>query len=60
MDYEMKPNNSNKANEVSPELIRILCCPLCKSSLTREKNQLKCRKCKRIYPIKDGMPIMTP
>jgi len=45
---------------ISPELLEILVCPLCKEpvSLTSDGNGLKCAKCKRVYPIKDDIPVM--
>ncbi len=51
-------------NEViSKDLLEILACPACKTGvelLEYEKGQqgLKCDKCKRIYPIKEGIPVM--
>ncbi|MCP2519382.1 Trm112 family protein [Candidatus Aminicenantes bacterium AC-335-A11] len=46
--------------DIDPQLLEILACPLCKESveLTEDKKGLKCVKCKRIYPIKDGIPVM--
>lgn len=46
--------------DIDPQLLEILACPLCKESvkLTEDKKGLKCVKCKRIYPIRDGIPIM--
>ncbi len=45
---------------ISPELLNILVCPLCKEAviLTPDGNGLKCTKCKRVYPIKDDIPVM--
>ena len=45
---------------VSPELLKILACPLCKESvaLTLDGSGLKCSKCNRVYPIKDDIPVM--
>jgi hypothetical protein len=45
---------------ISPELLEILVCPLCKEpvSLTPDSNGLKCSKCKRVYPIRDDIPVM--
>jgi uncharacterized protein YbaR (Trm112 family) len=45
---------------ISAELLEILVCPLCKESvaLTSDGNGLKCPKCKRVYPIKDDIPVM--
>ncbi|MFQ6082551.1 MAG: Trm112 family protein [Candidatus Aminicenantia bacterium] len=46
--------------DIDPQLLEILACPLCKESveLTRDKKGLKCIKCHRIYPIRDGIPVM--
>ncbi len=45
---------------ISPELLQILVCPLCKEAvtLTPDEAGLKCSKCKRVYPIKDDIPVM--
>ena len=45
---------------ISPELLEILVCPLCKEpvTLTADGNGLKCAQCKRVYPIKDDIPVM--
>ncbi len=45
---------------VSQELLDILVCPLCHTSvkLTPDRNGLKCSTCRRVYPIKDDIPIM--
>jgi uncharacterized protein YbaR (Trm112 family) len=42
------------------ELLDILACPVCKTDvkLTEDKKGLKCVNCGRIYPIRDGIPIM--
>jgi uncharacterized protein len=45
---------------ISKELLEILACPLCKEEvkLTADGNGLKCVKCHRVYPIRDGIPVM--
>ena len=46
---------------VSPELLDILVCPACKTSPVVPVNEgagLKCQQCRRIYPVKDDIPIM--
>jgi uncharacterized protein YbaR (Trm112 family) len=45
---------------VSKELLDILVCPLCKVQLevVHEQTGLKCVQCKRVYPIRDDIPIM--
>lgn len=45
---------------VSQELLDILVCPLCKAPvhLTADQSGLKCEQCRRVYPIKDDIPVM--
>ncbi|MBI1738300.1 MAG: Trm112 family protein [Acidobacteria bacterium] len=45
---------------VSKELLEILVCPLCKTpvSLTPDNLGLKCATCRRVYPIRDDIPVM--
>ena len=46
--------------EVSPKLIEMLVCPVCKTpvKLTPDKQGLRCSSCLLIYPIRDGFPVM--
>ena len=45
---------------VSPKLLEILACPLCKVSvqLTDDGQGLKCEKCTRVYPIRDDIRLL--
>ena len=45
---------------IDERLLKILACPVCKTDvkLTSDKRGLKCVTCKRIYPIRDDIPIM--
>jgi uncharacterized protein YbaR (Trm112 family) len=45
---------------VSKELLEILACPKCKGDirLNKSENGLICDKCKLLYHVKDGIPIM--
>ena len=44
---------------VDPELLEILVCPDCKTRSTWSKGTaLKCPQCRRVYPIKDDIPVM--
>ncbi len=47
---------------VSKELLDILVCPVCKTPvrLTPDGQGLKCETCRRVYPIKDDIPVMLP
>ncbi|MEE8200059.1 MAG: Trm112 family protein [Candidatus Acidoferrales bacterium] len=42
------------------ELLEILVCPECKTpvALTTDQKGLRCATCRRVYPIKDDIPIM--
>lgn len=45
---------------VSDRLLEILACPVCKVKveLKADGNGLKCIQCKRVYPIRDEIPVM--
>ena len=45
---------------VSKELLEILVCPLCKTpvAFTPDQAGLKCQTCRRVYPIRDDIPVM--
>lgn len=45
---------------IPPYLLEILRCPVCKAHvhLQEDKNALKCESCRRMYPIKDDIPVM--
>lgn len=45
---------------ISSELLEILVCPLCKTKLelTSESKGLRCVQCRRVYPIRDEIPVM--
>lgn len=45
---------------IAPDLLEILVCPECHQSLTLSAGQdsLKCAACHRIYPIRDGIPVL--
>lgn len=45
---------------VDPELLEILACPACKTpvDLVNGGTGLKCRQCRRVYPIRDDIPVM--
>ena len=45
---------------VSQELLEILACPACKAKVEPQPdgNALKCVQCKRVYPIRDDIPVM--
>jgi uncharacterized protein len=45
---------------VSKELLDILVCPLCKTpvKMTSDQHGLKCDTCRRVYPVRDDIPVM--
>jgi len=45
---------------ISKDLLEILVCPLCKRpvELKADESGLKCVQCKRVYPIRDDIPVM--
>ena len=50
----------NPGGGIDQELLEILACPNCKTPVVLVKNgaALKCGTCKRVYPIKDDIPVM--
>ena len=47
---------------IPKDLLDILVCPVCKTpiKLTPDEAGLKCDTCRRIYPIRDEIPVMLP
>jgi uncharacterized protein len=45
---------------ISQDLLDILVCPACKKPLVVKDDgkSLKCTDCRRVYPIRDDIPIM--
>jgi uncharacterized protein len=45
---------------VSKELLDILVCPICKTpvTITADQRGLKCATCRRVYPVRDDIPVM--
>ncbi len=45
---------------IDQRILNILACPLCKADikLTSDEKGLKCIKCHRVYPIREGIPVM--
>ena len=45
---------------ISQDLLEILACPACKAKveLQPDGQGLKCVQCRRIYPIRDDIPVM--
>jgi len=45
---------------ISEDLLEILACPACKATVELQANGkgLKCVECKRVYPIREDIPVM--
>jgi uncharacterized protein YbaR (Trm112 family) len=45
---------------ISKDLLDILACPVCKQPvrLLADNSALKCESCKRVYPVRDDIPVM--
>lgn len=45
---------------ISEQLLEILVCPACRAKVKLEPDGsgLKCVECKRVYPIRDDIPVM--
>lgn len=45
---------------IPQDLLDILVCPVCKKPLTpgAHHENLKCAECRRVYPVRDGIPIL--
>ena len=45
---------------ISEDLLDILVCPACKKPLALKDNgeSLKCTACRRVYPVRDNIPIL--
>ncbi len=55
--------SDDQKKPISKKLLEILACPVCKGSVnifpvSKSESGLKCSKCGRVYPIRDGIPVM--
>ena len=50
------------AMAIHPDLLDILACPVCKTpvEVVKDGAGLRCGQCKRVYPVRDDIPIMLP
>ena len=48
------------ADMIPQDLLDILVCPACKKPLRLKENgeSLKCTECRRVYPVRDNIPIL--
>jgi uncharacterized protein len=47
---------------IPDEVLAILVCPICKKPVQylSDHSGLKCLSCKRVYPVRDDIPVMLP
>ena len=52
----------NAAIMIPQDLLNILVCPVCKKPLRLKETgeSLKCTECRRVYPVRDDIPVMLP
>jgi uncharacterized protein YbaR (Trm112 family) len=45
---------------IHPDLLEILACPECKTPVepVRDGAGLRCTQCRRIFPVRDDIPVM--
>jgi LSD1 subclass zinc finger protein len=50
----------NASVMIAKDLLEILVCPACKQPLEYRESpeSLKCKQCRRVYAVKDDIPIM--
>ena len=53
-------NQEDPMMAISEQLLEILVCPACRAKVKLEPDGsgLKCVECKRVYPIRDDIPVM--
>jgi uncharacterized protein YbaR (Trm112 family) len=51
-----------EAVAISQKQLDLLACPVCKTpiKLTPDHEGLQCLTCRRVYPIRDEIPVMLP
>ncbi len=43
---------------IDKELLDILSCPACRGDLELSGKNLRCKRCRNRYPIKEGIPVI--
>ena len=51
-----------KEQKLDKNLVKVLACPICKASVEYDEKEhtLTCKKCKKVYEIREGIPVMLP
>ena len=59
-DSRRATNQEGQSVAINQDLLEILACPACKAKvdLKPDGSGLKCRECKRVYPVRDDIPVM--
>jgi LSD1 subclass zinc finger protein len=54
------PSSAYNAGMIPQDLLDILVCPVCKKPLQLKATgeSLKCAECRRVYPVRDNIPIL--
>jgi uncharacterized protein YbaR (Trm112 family) len=60
--FESPSNLAEKIMVVPKYALDILVCPVCKTrvELLGDGSGLKCVSCRRVYPVRDEIPVMLP
>ena len=47
---------------IPQDVLALLVCPLCKTQVEplADCSGLKCTSCRRVYPVRDDIPVMLP
>jgi hypothetical protein len=58
----MRESRTENQMELPKYVLDILVCPVCKTrvELLADGSGLKCVSCRRIYPVRDDIPVMLP
>ena len=62
MRFESRVSSEGNMLQVPKYALDILVCPVCKTrvELLADESGLKCVSCRRVYPIRDEIPVMLP
>ena len=41
-----------------PAALALLACPVCRGALAEQPAAIACTRCGRIYPVRDGIPVL--
>jgi uncharacterized protein YbaR (Trm112 family) len=58
VDGEFSSNSCRGIMSIDPSLLEILACPACHGEINEVEAGLQCSDCGRLYPIRDGVPVM--